>query len=356
MSDNEKRPLTFRQWIQEKAPDFIFDDASTEIVKKLGMWAFRDPRFNQPSVLHHLDKSICLIGKVGTGKTNIMRLLQKYLIYLGSAYRYRSFSVPDFCDRYRDDPGVMRIICDPDTPHNLFVDELGLLDDNNVPYKEIVNDFGNKNYIGRDIILKRYPLFKARGLMLHITSNLVFDPKHPQSFKSVYGERCFSRMCEMVNFIQYKGTDRRQMITAPTFYINENNYQPAVIKVSNEDFSKTTMAELNMMYHGFIANGSTAMFRGFEFELLKMCGVTCATDDELNKIRLDMEIIRIEQINKPAISVPESKRFKILKKQYADHALDAEEKTHLWMMVKNQAVKNYFTKLAEQGQQNIFDI
>ena len=64
---------TFQEFIKHFFPEYIFDEASSQIVASLNMWANRDGAgFNQKSPGWHIDKGLLLVGPVGAGKTDLL--------------------------------------------------------------------------------------------------------------------------------------------------------------------------------------------------------------------------------------------------------------------------------------------
>ncbi len=345
-------PLTFRQWLTEFVPEFKIDKQATEIVTKLGQWAWRSEKFEIPSLGHYVDKGILLCGGVGTGKSEIMRLLGKYVAWLKSPYRFSSEVVWNFSHLYKTEGNyVFKRI----SRGNWYFDELALTNDDGVPYLEMINDFGNKIFIGEQLILTRYNEFKRSGLQTHFSTNLT-----PDQLQKIYGPRSFSRLYEMCNFISYTGKDRR-LTAKPTFHNNENNYTPADPQIPTEQINIELKEGFNSQYIQFCATGNFEHMRRAElssaFELFKSFGVECADDTELHLIRLDVETKRMEDIAKAVpISREEKARLKNLKSMYEKKQLDAEENANVWGMVKIIAVQNYFKTLKSAGAEKIFNV
>lgn len=351
---SENLPLTFREWLSEFCDDFKIDVQAEPLVKKLGQWAFRHEKFNVPALRHHIDKGILLNGNFGTGKTEIMRLLQKYLVWLQSPYKYKMEIVWQFGPAYKNEGfhafnKIQR--------GNWFFDELALLNQEGQPYLEMSNDFGNKVLIGEQLILIRYNEFKKFGYQTHFTTNL-----EPDQLKSIYGQRCFSRLVEMCNFIPYTGRDRRlELDRKPTFHINENNYAPADAQVPSEQINIDLKQSLNGMYQQFVATNNFDNIKKSQlrsaFELLKGFNCEVADDQALRLIRFDVEARRAEEVSQMVpISRAERGRIIALKSMYQKNNLDADEDAYVWGLVKIIAVENYFKSLKDQSVERIFDV
>lgn len=337
--------LTFKQWLGEYYPKYKIDAQSKEIVRLLGLWAFRDESFNIPSRGFNLHKGHLLTGNVGTGKTEIFHKLSQYQQYLQSPYRFRTSVVWQFAEGYQEQGNnIFNVI----KSGNWYFDELALTNEEGLPYREMVQSFGNKALIGAELIMMRYNIYKRFGLQTHFSSNLT-----PVQLEKVYGKRCFSRLYEMCNFLDLTGKDRRYT-AEPSFYVNENNYTPANPEIPTEQINAETKELLNSKYKQYLATGSFSNLTGTEFEIFKSLGVLCADDKELREIKLDVQLLRLEQINTRAVSTDEAKRFRELREMYKTKSLDREEESHLWMLTKKTAVQKFFQRLATEQQIEIF--
>jgi hypothetical protein len=351
--NNENLPLTFRQWILEYVPTFEIDKQSEPIVKSLGMWAFRANSFNIPSLGQYTDKGLLLSGPVGSGKSEVMRLLQKYVAWLKSPYRFNSEVVWKFAPGYKSEGYHVfnRVL-----KGNWYFDELALTSQDGIPQVEMVTDYGNKIFVGEYLIMMRYNEFKRYGFQTHFSTNCT-----PVQLEKIYGKRCFSRLLEMCNFLDYPGRDRR-LTVRPTFHINENNYAPANPQVPSEQINIDLKEGFNSSYINFCMTGNFDHMRKSElisaFDLLKSFGIECAGDKELRMIRLDVETNRKSEVEKMAnpITRDERTRMKQLKSMYAKNQLDAEEEANVWGLTKMIAVQEYFKLKKEEGVEKLFSL
>lgn len=340
---------TFREFIIKKSPTYVIDKQAEPIVKLLGMWAFRHEKFEKTGDEFSVDKGILLQGQVGTGKTEIMRQLGRYLQFLQSPYQYRSSVVWHYSGRYESD-GMDAFL--PVRNGNHFFDELCMLDEKTkVPNREIAVHYGNKILVGQELIMMRETEFKNRGLQTSFTTNATTD-----ELRDTYGARAFSRLQYMCNFIPYTGADRRPGLR-PSFYMNENNYQPAQADVPKEEDARDFETEnmLNNAYEHFLSSGRYSEVKWWMFERLMQLGVKCATDEELRMMQFDCREERIAQINgSRSKDQQEARRWRILRQQYQDNTIDKEESLHLLQMAKIRAVQFYFAKLKAAGETKIF--
>jgi hypothetical protein len=207
-------PLDFEQYVQEYFPQYDIDKDNIDVIKKVSLWAKRDKEFEKDGE-YYLHKGLFICGPVGTGKTDLFHMLRMYLgRYLNSSYKFRREVVWEFtatfCKRGYE------AISNQDIG-NCYYDELCLIDArSNFPNKEQATHYGNKLLVGEEIIMKRYDAFKSMGLQSHFTTNA-----SPAQLREVYGERAFSRLTEMCNFLFLVGDDRRG--GKPNIYKDTNN-------------------------------------------------------------------------------------------------------------------------------------
>lgn len=132
------------------------------------------------------EKALLLFGSVGSGKSDLMRLMLKHnailkkdKLYFAHAKNYVfDYEVvgADILQAYEND--------------NIIIDEIGL--DN-----ETAIHYGNKTNVIQDLILLRYEIWKDKSKKTYFTTNLT-----PSELKEKYGERVFSRLIEMCTFIK----------------------------------------------------------------------------------------------------------------------------------------------------------
>ena len=207
-------PLDFEQYVRQYFPQYDIDNDNSDVIQNVSLWAKRDMEFEKDGKLY-LHKGLFICGPVGTGKTDLFHMLRMYLgRYLNSSYKFRREVVWEFtatfCKRGYE------AIQNQDVG-NCYYDELCLIDERtNFPNKEQATHYGNKLLVGEEIIMKRYDAFKSMGLQSHFSTNA-----SPAQLREVYGERAFSRLTEMCNFLFLVGDDRRG--GKPNIYKDTNN-------------------------------------------------------------------------------------------------------------------------------------
>lgn len=142
-----------------------------------------------------LRKGILLSGPIGCGKTTLLRLMQGFPTkrknftiistrQIVSEFMQSGYEVLEKYSRgnFNQDVRSPKIYC---------FDDLGT--------ETTSKYFGNDCNVMAEILLTRYDLFKEKGIITHITTNL-----SATEIESQYGNRLRSRMREMFNLFGYE--------------------------------------------------------------------------------------------------------------------------------------------------------
>jgi len=172
---------------------------------------------------YSLNKGILLTGSIGTGKTTIFELLNKFL----KKYRLELYSENEHSRNFRliDSRHVVRDfhingmktldeygrkcfltkhepirgeIIDYSRPVTYCFDDLGLEEVN-------ANLYGNKMSVMIDIMLDRYSMFKSNKMITHAISNLSIE-----NLAKLYGDRAIDRFKELFNHLVITGKSLRK--------------------------------------------------------------------------------------------------------------------------------------------------
>lgn len=216
----------------------------------------------------YLEKGIMLIGNVGTGKTEMLRMMGSYLKFLGvTGTQFRIESVPDIADRFSIKG---REVFDVIRKGNWMFDELCFLNEKTGrPDREIAINFGDKILIGEKLIYDRYAEFKENGWRSHFTTNASL-----QQIKDIYGNRVYSRLMEMCNVFVYSGKDRRFNRRPHTIrnLTQQNIKEVPVIKPAEQAeeiiSSANSKESLQISYSSFIAKGQYLFIHPTEYDML----------------------------------------------------------------------------------------
>ena len=154
-----------------------------------------------------LRKGLLLVGRIGCGKTSLMRIFQRNqrqgFMVLGAkeiAWNWRQADKE--AGQYLQRLSTLHQLPINDS-QNFYQRVAGLCIDD-VGTEDIQNSFSNKSNVIADLIEGRY-YNRCAGPYLHLTTNLIMS-----DIKEFYGDRVASRLRETMNVIEYKGEDRRK--------------------------------------------------------------------------------------------------------------------------------------------------
>lgn len=183
--------------------ELILDKFNTKIIKLLCTYFANDKFFEEQG--YSLKKGLYIYGPVGTGKTFIMKLFSK-----NQKRTYQIFSSRHICDLYQEIGSSC--LHEYSNPVYWVANQIDTF--NQKEFGRCFDDMGaeslNRSHWGNRIIPMReiicYIYEKQSSFFyFHITSNLP-----PESISQIYGERTYSRMKEMFNFIKLDGIDKRK--------------------------------------------------------------------------------------------------------------------------------------------------
>lgn len=183
--------------LRAREPKFTLDDNCTPVVKLIAKRIARSGDFEGQSPHYGLDKGIMLLGGIGVGKTLLMRSMADVLwmfeirIHIVPTYEltedYSRIGVDAYYKVYYNSTDI-RVTTDL-----IIFDDFGA--------EATQSHYGQITNVMAEVMLRRYD----NNVLTFGTSNL--DQK---SLRKFYGERVWSRMKSMFNFIELKGEDRRR--------------------------------------------------------------------------------------------------------------------------------------------------
>lgn len=249
--ENVNQFMTLEEFIKNRYSHYQIDTQNKGVISLLNLWANRDPNFEKTGDNFSLQKGWILTGNVGTGKTDIFKILRDYVGgYLKSNYKFSMHVTWEFATPFSKD-GYAAF--SDQEKGNRYYDELCLVDTRNPqPTREMVSHFGNKLLIGEELIMKRYNSLKQFGYQSHFSTNAT-----PAQIKAIYGDRAFSRLGEMCNTMYLIGPDRRTTGNSPNIYVDLNNpvKKEVVSTPVSEQEHVENKARLDRNYQLFLETG-----------------------------------------------------------------------------------------------------
>jgi len=152
-------------------------------------------------------KSVMLIGKLGVGKSAMMRIMQK--LFKDSARAFKWLSCADLNDLVENySVSEVKHLYGKDLKMDLYIDDIAY-------GVSTVNKYGTVTNIISDILSERYELFISEGFKTHISSNrptALDKTKYPDiiTLEDLHGARIIDRMKEMCEIITWKGESLRK--------------------------------------------------------------------------------------------------------------------------------------------------
>lgn len=179
---------------EEIEKEYIFNETNKEIFNNLFHYFNNSIETN-----YNLNKGIALIGSIGSGKTTIMRIFQKYIHLFPEIHEncYRITSMNEILSNIMDNKNDI-------LTYNMTLDSRGGSFKN--PLNICINEFGaieNIKIYGSDamkifenFMMIRYEIFQEYGKKTHITSNLI-GKQLQDIFNHILIDR-FNEMFEMI--------------------------------------------------------------------------------------------------------------------------------------------------------------
>lgn len=332
--NEEKRVLNFKEFIPEFYPEYTIDEFNSSVIDSLVLWTARDAVFNDKEKGRHVDKGILLMGQVGTGKTDLFRLLKIYLNqYMKSPYSFSYGVVWKFTAEFNKS-GYESL--DDQEKGNRYYDELCLTNTRTgFPEKEQAMHYGSKLLIGEELIMLRYNSFKSCAYQTHFSTNAT-----GAELKNCYGERAYSRLTEMCNFLPLIGNDRRG--DGDTVFHNNANVKkekPTTSGGVSEQDVQDNKNMLNKEYEKYLVTGDIDDMSVLYHALLKIYGCDLGNDEEMEALNQKISKLYFDQ-SPLLLKTPTEK--------------EKEKINFVLRETKKAAVRNFYDRLREVGAKSIF--
>jgi len=180
---------------------FLFDENNMDVIRNLLHYFNNSPEGDMDPT-----KGICLMGPIGSGKSELMRIF-KWYCNIRMLRMYRILSSEELRIKYQIEGGkVIQIWGMGYTSEGTIIDKADLCIDE-FGLEETSRHYGDQEQVISSILFLRYDLFRCKGSKTHITTNL-----NKTLIEKNNEGRLASRFNEMFNFVKLSGPDRRKII------------------------------------------------------------------------------------------------------------------------------------------------
>lgn len=187
------------------SPGFVVDQRNVKMISEIYTWVWARLGRMEPGKLDP-NKGLLLWGEIGTGKTTLIKGLQKYMATINQlAYGYNNRSIcieiksaAEISLRYAaDGMKALERWTNREQAGHLAIDEIGR--------EEISTHFGTTCNTIQTLLQLRYE--QRHTILTHGTTNLDMST---DQFSNRYGSYIYDRVKEMFNVIRVGGESRRK--------------------------------------------------------------------------------------------------------------------------------------------------
>ncbi len=185
--------------------EYVINEHNKDVFKSLLLYFTGNSEFETVKKEYSLNKGIMLVGNTGTGKSLIFKIFKQYTMHIlrvNSFQEHTSIDIIDnvnisgieYLNKYshnRDNNKAYPITC--------YIDDIA-------SKNEKIKHYGTDLNVIEQLLSLRYNVYEKYGKLTHTSSNF-----YPTQLKEIYEDRIISRMSEMFNVIELKGSDYRRI-------------------------------------------------------------------------------------------------------------------------------------------------
>ncbi len=190
--------------------DYVIDENNKRILKLLLYYFNGSPEFENlfDEENYSLKKGLMLVGKIGNGKTSLMKIYNCYCEHANlPEMKFKIVDVRDVTSYFQRNGNIDKYTFN----YSLDVYKNEKQNIKHFCFDDIGTELNSVKYFGTDsdpiseLFLDRYRIFISHRKLTHITTNLGIP-----AIIERYGERISDRMKEMFNVIHVSGDSRRK--------------------------------------------------------------------------------------------------------------------------------------------------
>ena len=180
-------------FLKRNCKGYVVDDSNKGLIEQLVRYIIRDDKCR-----FDLDKGICLLGDLGTGKTYLMEQLSKFSQHhkLVTAFKYVTEEEIRIDMKATKGESFTKYTC-----NQWCFDDLGT--------KPNLKIYGDDYHLLNDLIHSRYKKWDKNRIITHVTANFTTEELNVDTTN--FDARAISRLNQMCNVYYLTGESKRKL-------------------------------------------------------------------------------------------------------------------------------------------------